>query len=63
MVEADERAHILGREPRLWIDQELLGQLDDRAVGAADMAAGAALRAQARHDLDDQFDLVGQERP
>jgi hypothetical protein len=39
-----------------------LSQLDDRAVRAADMAAGAALCPQARHDLDDQFDLVGQQR-
>jgi hypothetical protein len=46
----------------LRIDEELLGQLDDRAVGAADMAAGAALRTQTRHDLDDQFDLVRQQR-
>ena len=62
VVEADERADILGRKPCLRIDQELLGQLDDRAVGAADVPAGAALGAQARHDLDDQVDLVGQQR-
>ena len=44
------------------VDEELLGELDDRAVGAADVLAGAALRPQAGDDLDDQVDLVGQQR-
>ena len=44
------------------IDQELLRELDDGAVGAADVLARAALRAQARDDLDDEVDLVRQQR-
>ena len=43
------------------MDQELLGQLDDGAVGAADMLAGTALGAQTRDDLDDEVNLVGQQ--
>ena len=44
------------------VDQELLGELDDRPVGPADVLAGAALRPQAGDDLDDEVDLVGQQR-
>jgi hypothetical protein len=40
------------------VDEELLGELDDGAVGPADMMAGATLRAQTRDDVDDQIDLV-----
>ena len=40
------------------MDEELLGELDDGAVGAADVLACTALGAQARHDLDDEVDLV-----
>ena len=44
------------------VDQELLGELDDRPVGAADMLAGASLGPQAGDDLDDEVDLVGEQR-
>ena len=40
------------------VDEQLLRELDDRAVRAADVLARAALRAQARDDLDDEVDLV-----
>ena len=62
MIEADQRANIMLRQPGLRIDQKLLGELDDRAVGAADVPAGAALRPEARDDLDDEVDLVRQQR-
>ena len=44
------------------MDEELLGELDDGAVGAADVLAGAALRAEAGDDLDDEVDLVREQR-
>ena len=62
MIEANQRANIMLRQPASGIDKKLLGELDDRAVGAADMLAGAALRPEARNDLDDQVDLVRQQR-
>jgi hypothetical protein len=44
------------------VDEELLRELDDGAVRAADVLARAALGAKPRDDLDDQVDLVGQQR-
>src|SRR5579884_1161833 len=44
------------------MDQELLRELDDRAIRAAYMSARAASRPQARDHIDDQVDLVGQQR-
>ena len=62
LVEAGERAEGLVREVHGRVDEELLSELDDGAVGAADVLASAALRAQARDDLDDEVNLVGQQR-
>ena len=42
------------------MDQQLLRQLDDRAVRAADMLGGTALGAQTGNHLNDQIDLVRQ---
>ena len=44
------------------VDQQLLGELDDGAVRAAHVLARAALRAKPRDDLDDQIDLIRQQR-
>ena len=46
----------------IGVNQQLLGELDDGAVGAADVLAGTALGAQAGDDLDDQIDLVREQR-
>ena len=48
LVEAREGADGLVGEVDSRVDQHLLGELDDRAVGAADVLARAALGAQAR---------------
>ena len=45
LVDPGERADRLGCQVDVRVDQELLGELDDRAVGAADVLARAALRS------------------
>src|SRR4051794_37345603 len=44
------------------MDEKLLCKLDNRAVGTADMLARSSLGAEPGDDLDDQVNLVGQER-
>ena len=44
------------------VDQELLGELDDRPVRPADVLARPTLGPQAGDDLDDEVDLVGEQR-
>ena len=44
------------------VDQQLLCKLDDSAVRSTDMPARAALRAKARDHLDDQVELIRQQR-
>ena len=44
------------------VDEELLSELDDGAIGTADVFARTALRPQPRDHLDDEVDLVGHQR-
>ncbi len=60
VVDTHQVAYRMIAQSDLGMGQELLGQLDDRAVGAADVAAGPALGPQAGNDVDHQVDLVGQ---
>ncbi len=62
LVESHERAELLVGEVDGGVDEQLLRELDDGAVGAADVLARAALGAEPRDDLDDEVDLVGQQR-
>ena len=62
LVDAGKRADRLLGKVSIWMDQELLRQFDDRTVGASDMLAGAALHAQARDHLDNDVNLIGQQR-
>jgi hypothetical protein len=62
LVQADQRADRRFGHHGRRIDQQLLRQLDDGAVGAADVLAGSALHPETRNDVDDEFDLVRQER-
>jgi hypothetical protein len=62
LIEPHEVAELGVGEVHRRVDEELLRELDDGAVRAADVLAGAALRAQARDDLDDEVDLVRQQR-
>ena len=62
LIEPHQRAERLVGEVHRRVDQQLLRELDDRAVRAADVPARAALRAQAGDDLDDEVDLVRQQR-
>ena len=48
-------------EPHRRMDEQLLGELDDGPVGAADVFARAALNAEAGDDLNDEIDLVRQQ--
>ena len=43
------------------MNQELLGQFDDGAVGPTDVTVSPTLSAQPRNDVDDQVDLIGQQ--
>src|SRR5436190_900118 len=61
-IEGGERADRQICDPHIRVDQELLGELDDRSVRAADVRADAALRSKARHDADDEIDLVREQR-
>ena len=61
LVDPREIAHRLIGQVDVGMYQELLRELDDRAVGPADMPAGAALGPQAGHHVDDQVDLVRQQ--
>ena len=58
LVEPNERAERRVGEVDSRVDEQLLRELDDGAVGAADVLARAALRAKAGDDLDDEVDLV-----
>src|SRR5262249_547879 len=62
LVDPREHADLLIREVDVGMNEELLRELDDRAVRPADVLARAARRAQARYDVDDEVDLVGQQR-
>jgi len=62
LVDACKCAHWQLTESNVPMNEQLLGELDDGAVGAADVATCAALGAQARNDVDDQLNLVRQER-
>ena len=62
LVDPREHADLLIGEVDVRVDQELLRQLDDRAIRAADVLARAARRPQARDDIDDEVDLVREQR-
>ena len=62
LIEPHEGAERRVGEVHGRVDQELLRELDDGAVRAADVLARAPLRAQARDDLDDEVDLVREQR-
>lgn len=61
LIEPHERPARLLSEVHGGVDEELLGQLEDRAVRATNVLARTSLRAEARDDLDEEVDLVGQE--
>ena len=61
-VERDERADLLVAEAVLGVDDELLGELDDRAVRSAEHRRRAALSAPRRHRVDEQLHLIGHKR-
>src|SRR5437016_14309584 len=62
LVEANEFAYRLLSEIDGWVNQELLCQLDNGAIRPADMFTGAARSPETRNDLDDEIDLVRQQR-
>ena len=61
-VERDERADLLVAQPVAGIDDQLLGELDDRPVRPAEHRRAAALSASRRNRVDEQLHLVGHER-
>src|SRR6185437_15197078 len=62
VVEANEGTERRTSEVNSRVDQQLLCQLDDGPVSATDVPTRAALRAKTGHDLDDEVDLVRQQR-
>jgi hypothetical protein len=62
LIKADELADLGISKVHGRVDQQLLGELDYRAVRAADMLARAALRSEARDHLDDEVYLVRKQR-
>ena len=62
LVESDDGADRKFRQVHGGVDEQLLRKLDDGSVRAADVLARAALCAQARDHLDDEVDLVRQQR-
>ena len=62
LVNAGELADRLIGEVDRRVDEDLLGELDNRPVRPAHMLADPTLGPQAGDDLDDEVDLVGQER-
>jgi hypothetical protein len=62
LIEPDDGAQGEIRKIDGGVDEQLLRELDDCSVRAADVLAGTALCAQARDHLYDQVDLVGQQR-
>ena len=62
LIQGNEPSHGLHAQVDCRVDDQLLGQFDGGAGGAAHVFAGAALRAQAGDNLDDQVDLIGQQR-
>ena len=62
LIDAGELADWLIRKVDSRVDQDLLGELDDRPVRPAYMLADAALSPQAGDHLDNEVDLVGQKR-
>ena len=62
LIEPHERSERPLREVHGGVDEELLCKLDDRAVRATNVLGRTSLRAEARDDLNDEVDLVGQER-
>ena len=61
-VERDERAHLLVAEAVAGVDDQLLSELDDRAVRSAEHRRSAALRTACRDCVDQQLHLVRHER-
>src|SRR5260221_2996663 len=62
LIEPCHRADSLARKIDGGVDEQLLGQLDDGAVRAAHVFARAALCPKPRNDLDDQINLIWQQR-
>jgi hypothetical protein len=60
LIKPGHGANRLVREVYCRIDKQLLRQLDDRAVCATDMPAGAALRPEPLYNLNYQVDLIRQ---
>ena len=58
-IERDERPDLLVPEAVVGIDDELLRELDDRAVGPAEHRRAAALSSPRRDRIDQQLHLVG----
>ena len=61
LVDAHQRPGLLVAQGNAGMDEELLGELDDGAVCATHVMRGPPLRAQPRHDVDDELDLVRQQ--
>src|SRR5581483_1543424 len=61
LVQAGKGADRVVGEIHRGINQQLLGELDDGAVGSSDVLASTALGPHPRHDVDDQIDLVRQQ--
>ena len=62
LIEAHEVAKLGIGEVDGRVDEELLCKLDDGTVRPADVPARAAVRAQAGDDLDDEVDLIREQR-
>ena len=62
LVDPSQGTERLRREIDVRVNEKLLGELDDGAIGAANVLARSALRPQPRDRLDDEVDLVGHQR-
>ena len=62
LVNPRECAEGCGREIDVRVNKKLLGKLNDGSVGAADVLGCAALGAESRDNLDDEVDLIRQQR-
>ena len=60
-VERDERTDLLVAQPIARVDDQLLGELDDRAVGPAEHGRPATLSASRGHRVNEQLYLIGHE--
>src|SRR5712691_9471700 len=61
LVDTRERPERLGGEMDIGMDEELLREFDDGTIGTAYVLARPALSAQARDDLNNEINLIGQQ--